>query len=296
MLTAQDYTVAEMVEIQGIFASANRRRSEGDTNPLALSWMSKQTADHWRALASRAITASEAEGKAATAREFDERAEEQLTLSRKLSKLNQEAVTMTTTPATTQRPPISATVPESKSPALIAVENLGKTINERMNSLQYAQDSILNRTDATDKDTKAIRAEISALRADVTAAHRMIEGLCELLQKQPAAQTATPQAAPDAHGNGVVVFHCDTIEVGWDDKAKKIAYKAKGGRYAMHGVRVWPEVLPVFGIVAKDHTQPGESITIDRDVRAELAEVETTNKETGEIEKKMVARKVIGLA
>ena len=194
--------------------------------------------------------------------------------------LNKESITMTTTQLnTTPRPPLPATVPPSVSPGVLAVENLQKKMDDRLFQINHTIEVLeANRY----KQIAQIEGEIGILRG-------MVEGLCDLLQKQPPAQPATLQQQPDAHGNGCVVFHVDDLTMTYDDKGKP-AYKAKGGRYAKFGVRVWPEVLPLLGIDAAT-LKPGPN-AVDLMVRAELAE--TTDKDTGE--KSMNARKVIGLA
>jgi hypothetical protein len=289
MLTAADYTTAELAEIQRAISTKPR-----GPHLLIDSWIAKDSAHHWRSMATRAVTPSEAESRCTTAREFDQRAEDFLREWRnaKMQDINQEAITMTTTPTTNPRPAIPAAVPPSVSPALLEVQKLREEVHELseqikdLDALMSGVMTAINRIEQRQEKATvdAIMSEIVDLR------NRQIEHWAKENQ-QPAAQNT----APDAHGNGVVVFHCEKIVVGWDDKAGKIAYKAKGGRYAEWGVRVWPEVLPLFGIVAKEHTTPGEEITIDLDVKAELAEAEILNKDTGEKEKKMVARKVIGL-
>jgi hypothetical protein len=122
-----------------------------------------------------------------------------------------------------------------------------------------------------------------ALHNEVLQLRAVIE---RLLQSPPAAQPTTGQ---DAHANGYVVFMAETLVMSYDDAGKPV-YKAKGGRYAKFGVRVWPEVVPLLGIDAAA-LKPGPN-AFGKMVKAELGEV--TDKETGE--KSMVAKKIIGLA
>ena len=81
----------------------------------------------------------------------------------------------------------------------------------------------------------------------------------------------------------------DTLVASTDDNGKPV-YKVKGGKYAKHGVRVWPEVLPVLGIKA-DELKPGPN-PYSATVRVLLKKY--TDEETGQ--EKLTPQKVIGLA
>lgn len=75
-----------------------------------------------------------------------------------------------------------------------------------------------------------IRDEISALTAEL---EHMREGLTHASQPAPTVGTFSQMMI-------------DTIIVIIDEKGT--SYKAKGAPYQKHGVRVWPEALPLLGI------------------------------------------------
>jgi hypothetical protein len=106
-------------------------------------------------------------------------------------KLNQEAYTMTTTPITNAqpakppapqpRPPIPATVPESKSPALVAVENVRqdvKTVYAAANNTQRAIETIGQKLDQHQADSAKGYAE---LRSEIAVIRGMVESIAEVV-------------------------------------------------------------------------------------------------------------------
>ena len=109
--------------------------------------------------------------------------------------------------------------------------------------------------------------------------------LCSLLVGK--AETA---AAPlQTNGGQYEDVTVDTLIASTDDNGKPV-YKVKGGKYAKHGVRVWPEVLPALGIKA-DELKPGPN-PFSATVRVVLKKY--TDEETGQ--EKLAPQKVVGLA
>jgi hypothetical protein len=115
----------------------------------------------------------------------------------------------------------------------------------------------------------------------------VIRLFCETSAKPTAAA-----AAPTTNDNGGQQYEevtVDTIIYATDDNGQP-TYKVKGGKYAKHGVRVWPEVLPLIEIDPAT-LKPGPNACI-RTVRIVLKKY--TDEKTGE--EKIAPQKVVGLA
>ena len=98
---------------------------------------------------------------------------------------NQHKVTTASKPAPLNaqpRPPIPASVPESKSAALIAVENL----NAKMNAQQATLEAITLQLDTHIKDsTKGyteLHAAVQAVHTEITALHGVLDYLRSIMQ------------------------------------------------------------------------------------------------------------------
>ena len=113
----------------------------------------------------------------------------------------------------------------------------------------------------------------------------VLQELCSLLVGK-AGTTAAPSQINGGQYEDVTV---DTLVVTTDDNGKPV-YRVKGGKYVKHGVRVWPEVLPVLGIKA-DELKPGPN-PFSATVRVLLKKY--TDEETGQ--EKLAPQKVVGLA
>jgi hypothetical protein len=116
-------------------------------------------------------------------------------------------------------------------------------------------------------------------------------GVIRLFCETASAKATETPAAAQTNGNGgqYEEVTVDTIVYATDDNGRP-TYKVKGGKYAKHGVRVWPEVLPLIEIDPAT-LKPGPNACI-RTVRIVLKKY--TDEETGE--EKIAPQKVVGLA
>lgn len=106
-----------------------------------------------------------------------------------------------------------------------------------------------------------------------------LKGIRTLIESRPVGQAAP--TATDTFKD----FVADCIVMSYDDNGKA-TFKAKGPAFSKHGVRVWPEVLPIIG-ADPDALKPGPNPFGPKTVRA-LMEV---SEEDGELKMK----KVVGL-
>lgn len=167
---------------------------------------------------------------------------------------------------------MTTTPQPQKSAAHLAVESLADRVDNLAREQSKADETILT----------AIRD----LQGNVGILRGMIESLNEAIKHQPA-QPAAPTSTP-GNGTQYTTFHADTLVMTYDDSGKP-SYKAKGGRFAEYGVRVWPEVLPLLHIDPAS-LKPGPN-PISLEVKAEL---ETKPGVDGQPQTKV--KKVVGLA
>lgn len=69
--------------------------------------------------------------------------------------------------------------------------------------------------------------------------------------QQPARQPQAPTQEQPASGVAYAEILCDVLE-GEMKPGGKTYWRVKGGRYTMHGVRIWPEVLADAGFTVED--------------------------------------------
>ena len=94
------------------------------------------------------------------------------------------------------------------------------------------------------------------------------------------AATAAATPAPAASLGETVEFVMDTVTMSTDDNGK-VSYKARGGRYTVFGVRIWPEVLPALGIDPAT-LKPGPN-PINPPVNVRASTKAKTDEVTGEV-------------
>ena len=118
------------------------------------------------------------------------------------------------------------------------------------------------------------------------ASANVANSLLQLMQRpapQPASQPAATQQLPEGTYKD---FTAEAVLLGYSDKGDP-TYKLIGFPYTKYGVRVWPEVLPLLGIVA-DQLKPGPNpLNPPVNVRALLVDNESGT---------LSPKKVIGLA
>ena len=68
--------------------------------------------------------------------------------------------------------------------------------------------------------------------------------------------------------------------MGYDEKNGKPVYRMRGGRFTTYGVRIWPEMLQLFGINT-DELKPGPNPITPTNVFAELTETGQPRKVIG---------------
>ena len=209
MLTTADFTPGEMAIITGVLAAG------AAPNDASRAWLLVQTSEWQRYISVHGNTIDQRETAAAKARQLLHEAENRLAQYRsdmQVYNLNQEALTMTTTPivnATTDnqhkvttaskpaplnaqpRPPIPASVPESKSAALIAVENLRTKIDAQGTTLEAIVLALDTHIKDSAKGYNELHSEIAVIRG-------MVESIAEIVQAL-AATAAQPASDLDTH-------------------------------------------------------------------------------------------------
>jgi methyl-accepting chemotaxis protein len=132
-----------------------------------------------------------------------------------VNQLNQEAITMTTQPATTitrphtvgqARPPIPPEAQaQAKSAALIAVEN----VERRVITVQHDADAMVMRLDVQEKAIVALREEVQQMRNEINTA---LYKLQETITAQPAGNIASRgEAGPQKVARDWCPIHACTM-------------------------------------------------------------------------------------
>lgn len=118
-------------------------------------------------------------------------------------------------------------------------------------ALKSPQHELLERiADSSEINTALLSDILHTLSSLVDSLAAVQAGIAtaQVLQQQPAQQVATP--AGQLPGGQFVDFMAAVIVYSIDEKGNP-AYKIRGAdAYQMHGVRVWPEVLPALGVDA----------------------------------------------
>lgn len=204
MLTTATFTTSEMAIVQGVLAMS------APPNDVSRAWLLLQESEHQRFIAQSATTPQLREHAALKARTMAADAERALNawraandddlrgeyldhLAMEYENINKEGYTMTTTPITNAqpaakpaaRPPIPATVPESKSAALIVVEKMREEIDSKLDRQSFA-------IDGARVDAMSIKTAITEINSEIAVMRGMVESIAELVQAIAAQIAQTP--------------------------------------------------------------------------------------------------------